>query len=736
MNVFFLSFIINAQAVDQDEVIVLFDQSGSIQTFDSKFAAKELVINFVKANYLKYQISLVGFDEDNHFHFKINSNQNTDIDTIVKNIEEIKTYGLATDLEKPFSYLIDQPKPELIRLVLIISDGRPDIWDKKLDYLSKIIRADERYSELNTLYKSLKASEDVPLMTYNKLFPLYFQKNLTFIDERISLVKKVLAGRIIIWDISGDSEYLKRWSKTLSAQYVSIPTNKAQLDEAVTTIQKKADEIINEPIPDTATLPIKIDNSKDIIKDNPLADSITTKQDSYKKEDNSNIMLQENLILFLLFLLIIASILLIIVYRKLRQKSNAVFSSMDKSSDQQLLEILKANNPEPSLTDVSQHNQLTEVMPKEDINENNQQITTDYNKLIDEFEALKVELEIEQAKTSQISKLKENLKSSNEEKIFFEQEAIALKNKSEEIQYKYNILTSENMTLKEEFAKIQSAMQTNSAETFLPDERKIFEQEIEKLKNEFSLINNKINEKHNELNKLFEDNNALKDQLLKVEAQNQSLQAKITEMEQLRGRVEQGLVYEQEIERLKSEFNLINQRVSDTQNESSKLAQENIMLKEELAKNDTNLIRVAALEVSNKDKLSEINQFKASLKEGEQKRLDFERKFNETISVYQQLEQEHTNYDTKLIEERDRLIVELDLRETTKTSVMLSPVNERVKKMTERIKEYNENESRYVDEIESLKASNFSLRKQVDSAIETVNLALTRIEQLKNDKAV
>lgn len=703
--IIFLSSLIKTFA-GQGEVIILFDQSGSINIYDSKYATKTLIADFVRANYLKYQISLVGFDEDNHFHFKIDPNSNINIDTVLNNIEEIKTQGLVTDFEKPFSYLKSQETPEFIRLALIISDGRPDIWDKKLDYLSQIIRADDRYSELNTLYKSMKVSQASPLMIYNKLFPLYFEKNLSFIDERISLLKKDLAGRIIIWDISGDSEYLKRWAKILSAQYISIPINKALIKDAVTEIQKKSDEILNQS--QVSNQPAKTDISKDIVRAVPA---------NNKKEDNSKTMFQSNFFLPILILVIITALNLFVLYRRLRQKgtetskeSQSTFSSAKISNDEQLLERLRADKPvsifpknvsEGSLIDndvkidaaVSNSLQVEVFEEKKTVDVSHE---NDYIKLQNEFKTLVKELEEEKSRTAQIDQLKENLKGSEEQRMFFEQEVISFKKHLDDITDKYNAAEADNLILKDKLASKEGVLSSNV---------------------------DQVNPKQSTVE--------LIDQLKKS--------LKESEDHRLSG--------EQEIERLKSEIISMNRAANDFQDKLSKLTEENTSFKEEITRSENYLIKAAAHDVSNKDKIVEITELKESLSESEQIRLTFEKEIialNEKISVYKQIEIVHTDYENKLIEENKRLQSELNAfinftpvtSETDGKQEAATELNIRVQRLVKRLRDLNIKETKYVDDIDVLTKENDRLKKHLQSAIDTVNLALSRIEQLKTEKAV
>ena len=860
-------YIKGAIAADHGEVIVLFDQSGSIKTYDSKYATKTWLSTFIKANYLKYQISLVGFDEKNHFHFKIDADSGLKIATILKNIEDIQTRGLATDFEKPFSYLMELQKPEQIHLVMIISDGRPDIWDKKLDYLSKMIREDERYSELNTLYSSLKTSTDTPLMIYDKLFPLYYQKNLTFVEEKLKLLRKNLSGRIIIWDISGNSEYLKRWSTKLHANYVSIPIGKTQLEESITVIQKLADEILSEPIVDTLDVPVKIDLSKDAVQAVPK-NNIKIPVNNIKEANNN--MLQDNFIVYLLVLILLLTILSFIIYIKTRQKSIGSISNKDKSMDEQLIEQLKLNAPESifksgsgSFKDVAADNkhfhELTEQIAqiKESLKESEHQrmifdheiahlrdenmvLKDDLTKMKDELAKAISQNESLDDCAVQIDLLKESLSESEQEKRFFENEVITLKTQFNNIQDDYHFIKSENIKIKNELAKkdddlFKAINQINPQQSTVDlieqlkdslrdreTQRLSFEQEIEGIKREFNVVNARNSEKDVYINTLTERISVLKEEIVK-NVDDSAIDTLVTEPQQeiinqidqlresLRESEEQGIAFELEIEKLKAEFNAIITHDSEKESDINKLTEENMRLIDELAKKEGEIAAVAVIKGTTKDtdeiaqlkvsliesdaqrisfkqeieslkaefnginnKISEkdkdinnltlenktlkdelvkasqlvpaadnsleVDHLKESLKESEQKYITFEKKMRETISLYQQLEAVRTEYNEKLIEENRHLQNELANTEIIKTPVILTQsqadLTGRVQRLTEMIKDSNTKETKYLDEIDNLTYDNLSLRKQVESAIGTVHLALSRIEQLKAEKAV
>ncbi|MEI8347028.1 MAG: hypothetical protein WCG27_06150, partial [Pseudomonadota bacterium] len=68
-------------------------------------------------------------------------------------------------------------------------------------------------------------------------------------------LKARLGTKLMIWDISGNSPYLRRWSEVAGAQYVPIavdsdsPEFPSALSSAISILQKKTSLVIQEPIP-------------------------------------------------------------------------------------------------------------------------------------------------------------------------------------------------------------------------------------------------------------------------------------------------------------------------------------------------------------------------------------------------------------------------------------------------------------------------------------------------------
>ncbi len=214
MSVSFQSF-----ADEKDEVIILFDQSSSFKKPDPRLLSRTWLLTFIRAFNEPCRVVFVGFDENIHEHFSMVVSADMNMDALSKKIGEIDVRGRLTDLEMPFKYLLERGKNDAVKLVLIVSDGEPDIWDGKLRRFSKAIKFDNRYEDLNRRYWKLKKSNLSPDDLFVRLRHLYYKKNLEITEKQASRLKDILGDRILIWDLSGKSEHLKYWAKKSGAQY-------------------------------------------------------------------------------------------------------------------------------------------------------------------------------------------------------------------------------------------------------------------------------------------------------------------------------------------------------------------------------------------------------------------------------------------------------------------------------------------------------------------------------------
>lgn len=254
--VFLLLFSIQPSFADEtfNDVIILFDQSASMNDYDPKLASKVWMLTFIKTFEKPYNVFLVGFDDRLHEHAKATMAISGDVDSLRDKVKSIKTRGLTTDMEVPLRYLLERNAINPIAFAVIISDGEPEIWDDKRWYLSKKIRTDLRYEELNRQYRTFKARGFTNKQLYNRLKDLYQAKNLNYINERLGELKELVGEKLVFMDISGDFKYFKNWAKAANAQHILVDAvNEENLVEslrgAIISLQKKASKILSEQLP-------------------------------------------------------------------------------------------------------------------------------------------------------------------------------------------------------------------------------------------------------------------------------------------------------------------------------------------------------------------------------------------------------------------------------------------------------------------------------------------------------
>lgn len=254
---FFLLLAVPASSADNKsgKVVILFDQSASMKDYDPKLISKVWLITFINTFEKPYDITFAGFDDVIHEHIRMVTKNKEDVITITKKAEEIKAKGLTTDLEVPLRYLLERNDIDPILFAIIVSDGEPEIWDEKRWYLSRKIRSDPRYEDLNRQYRSLKSQGISPRGIYDKLYSLYEARNLKLIRERLAMIKEKLGNKLVFLDISGEFEFFKDWAKTANAEYIMIPavSEKSPVDALRTSmisLQEKASKVVQEPLPE------------------------------------------------------------------------------------------------------------------------------------------------------------------------------------------------------------------------------------------------------------------------------------------------------------------------------------------------------------------------------------------------------------------------------------------------------------------------------------------------------
>ncbi|HJP17967.1 MAG TPA: vWA domain-containing protein [Nitrospinota bacterium] len=253
---FFLLCLIPTSSAEENvgDIIILFDQSASMKEYDPKSISKAWLITFMKTFNKPYNVLLVGFDERIHQHTKVSMKNKKDFQTLRDKIKRIEAHGLTTDMEAPFRYLLERDENHPIAFVVIVSDGEQEIWDEKRWYLSKRIRTDNRYEELNKQYRSLKAQGVTFKEIYNQLKTLYHARNLNLINERLAKLKEKIGRKLVFLDISGDFKFFEKWAEAMDAQYILANARGKEdpveaLRSAIIVLQERASDVLQEQLP-------------------------------------------------------------------------------------------------------------------------------------------------------------------------------------------------------------------------------------------------------------------------------------------------------------------------------------------------------------------------------------------------------------------------------------------------------------------------------------------------------
>ncbi len=243
-----------ASAAQIGEVVVLFDQSGSIKKYDPRLASKVWLKTFLRTFETPHRIVFSGFDEEIRDYIEASTDNPEDMDELAANMGAVAAGGRATDLESPFRLLLDRGGADAIKLALIVTDGEPEIWDKKLGYLSKAVRADERYADLNREFHALESQGVGSAELFDRLSNRYHLRNIEHIESLMPAIGRNFGGKLIIWDLSGRSYYLRTWARMAGAQHLSIRLVDGEkpverLRDALVALQEKASEMVDEPLP-------------------------------------------------------------------------------------------------------------------------------------------------------------------------------------------------------------------------------------------------------------------------------------------------------------------------------------------------------------------------------------------------------------------------------------------------------------------------------------------------------
>lgn len=214
---------------DDPYLLILYDQPRSVGTIPTQRVAALWLAAFAAAYPPPFRVVVAGFDEVVHGQMSASLTHPDDLAAIQRQITELSSQGKVTDLEALLSYLNESPLPQEALAVVVISDGKPEIWDRALGYISQRVVADARYDKLHQQRLKLKKAGLDRFKLYDQLGAAYQQHNLQLILPHLAPIRSTFGRRLVVIDTLGQLPHLPKWSKQMGAIYLHLLNNGTDL---------------------------------------------------------------------------------------------------------------------------------------------------------------------------------------------------------------------------------------------------------------------------------------------------------------------------------------------------------------------------------------------------------------------------------------------------------------------------------------------------------------------------
>jgi hypothetical protein len=251
------------------DLVILFDQSASMQEYPPRLIAKLWLQTFLNTFGHSRHVAITGFDEKAHILLRVHSADSKGLKSAKETLDKTPSTGRVTDFERAFSFLLDYP--DEIALVVIVSDGIPDIYDEKFKQLSKTVRSDPRYADLNKRYTTMWAQGLSRSERFERLNKLYEERNLELIRLSMARLKKKFDGRLVFLDVAGKAGHFNEWSTLAGGKLITVSGSDGKktadrLRAALATLQSMTSEQINEKLPEDHSERIEVPRQPDATK--------------------------------------------------------------------------------------------------------------------------------------------------------------------------------------------------------------------------------------------------------------------------------------------------------------------------------------------------------------------------------------------------------------------------------------------------------------------------------------
>ncbi|MBF0218620.1 MAG: VWA domain-containing protein [Gammaproteobacteria bacterium] len=271
------------------DVVILFDQSQSMGRYNAKLVAEQLLLTLINTFGVNNPIIFAGFAEKVEVHLRIEryDTPQTAIDReqLRQQIKAIPLRGKVTDFEPALRYLERYDEQQgALALAVIITDGQPDIWDRKLRYLNPEIRHDPRYAQLNQRQEKMVEAGATADARYDALNHGYEEKNNEIIEQTLTQLASKTGERLILLNLgSGAENFMRQWHERAAATLIETPlpvaadANQAATDTLLRQTLQQLLEISSRlfavPLPGDAGQRIDLASDSDLFWTPPQRDS-------------------------------------------------------------------------------------------------------------------------------------------------------------------------------------------------------------------------------------------------------------------------------------------------------------------------------------------------------------------------------------------------------------------------------------------------------------------------------
>jgi len=237
------------------KVVILFDNSVTDSKYNPRIVSKVWFKTFVKSFHKPYDITLAGFDDIITEHLRAVVATDEERESVKAKADKIVNNGFTSDFETPLAYLVDRQENEPLLFAVVITNGKPEIWNEKEKTLSRRIKFDFRYDDLNERYDAMEQKHTSHEDIYNQLNSEYQDRNIELIEKKLVVFTQELAKKTIFVDLFNGTSQLREWADIAGVHYIHIKRSidkspLERLSNLIYSIEELAGKELREELPE------------------------------------------------------------------------------------------------------------------------------------------------------------------------------------------------------------------------------------------------------------------------------------------------------------------------------------------------------------------------------------------------------------------------------------------------------------------------------------------------------